>query len=258
MPRLGVSKEDIFQAANEIAASGEMPTMHKIRDVLGGRGSGVTLHKYLMQWKKELLKHANQKDTKEHESANANTSKVQSNPVANEALETKYHVVSHALIDKEQENIKLEKECLTLRENLGEVTQQFKVLTAAHEVLSQSFETLKSDRDSFLEKMVLDKDKQIERLKSELQQTNEKYLDAIQQVGQKGDKNLIAEKVKSMNLVEKNKRLSQEVVDIQKKLESARAVVKPLKKQIAEQDEIIGRFVSWEELKAFNEGALDE
>ena len=56
MPRLGVSKEDIFQAANEIAASGEMPTMHKIRDVLGGRGSDVTLHKYLTQWKKSLLK----------------------------------------------------------------------------------------------------------------------------------------------------------------------------------------------------------
>ena len=219
MPRLGVSKEDIFQAANEIAASGAMPTMHKIRDVLGGRGSDVTLHKYLTQWKKALLKYANQKDIKEHESDNGTATKVQSSSVANEALEAKYHVVSHALIDKEQENLKLEKECLTLRENLGEVTQQFKVLTAAHEVLSQSFETLKSDRDSFLEKMVLDKDRQIERLKSELQQTNEKYLDAIQQVGQKGDKNLIAEKVKSMNLVEKNKRLSQEVVDIQKKLD---------------------------------------
>ena len=47
-----ISKEDIFEAATQIFASGTTPTQAKVRSHLG-RGSFSTINKYLAQWRKE-------------------------------------------------------------------------------------------------------------------------------------------------------------------------------------------------------------
>ncbi len=50
-----VTKVEVYKAANDIAACGEMPSIKMVRTFLGDRGSESTLQKYLKEWKLELL-----------------------------------------------------------------------------------------------------------------------------------------------------------------------------------------------------------
>lgn len=53
-----LNKKVVFGASNRLAVSLKMPTIKDLRAALGGSGSETTLHKYLNQWKIELLKMA--------------------------------------------------------------------------------------------------------------------------------------------------------------------------------------------------------
>lgn len=50
MGRIGITKEDVFVAANQVLASGQKPTNDRIRKILG-TGSFNTICKYLAEWK---------------------------------------------------------------------------------------------------------------------------------------------------------------------------------------------------------------
>lgn len=50
-----VTKEEIYKAANELAAEGVMPSNQNVRVQLGNRGSESTIQKYLKDWKYDLL-----------------------------------------------------------------------------------------------------------------------------------------------------------------------------------------------------------
>lgn len=51
----GITKDDIYAAANKLAADGVMPSNDKIRAALGNTGSEATIQKYLKEWKHDLL-----------------------------------------------------------------------------------------------------------------------------------------------------------------------------------------------------------
>lgn len=51
MSRLGVSFEEVAVAAIALVEAGELPTIEKIRDQLGKRGSFSTISKYLKEWR---------------------------------------------------------------------------------------------------------------------------------------------------------------------------------------------------------------
>jgi hypothetical protein len=50
-----VTKEDVFIAADLLAAEAIMPSILGVRKLLGDKGSESTLQKYLKEWKKNLL-----------------------------------------------------------------------------------------------------------------------------------------------------------------------------------------------------------
>jgi len=58
-----VTKQEIYKAANEIAACGEMPSIKMVRTFLGDRGSETTLQKHLKDWKLELLQRGTNSDS---------------------------------------------------------------------------------------------------------------------------------------------------------------------------------------------------
>lgn len=51
----GLTREEIFAAADVVASQGEMPSIKSVRVQLGDRGSETTLLKYLREWKERLL-----------------------------------------------------------------------------------------------------------------------------------------------------------------------------------------------------------
>lgn len=49
MARVGITKEQVFAAANQLVAQGTHPSINAVRDVLG-TGSNGTIHKHLKEW----------------------------------------------------------------------------------------------------------------------------------------------------------------------------------------------------------------
>lgn len=60
MGRLGISYEQVTEAADEILAAGSVPTIEKIRFKLGGTGSNSTINRHLNDWKKFRLQSSSQ------------------------------------------------------------------------------------------------------------------------------------------------------------------------------------------------------
>ncbi|MCW1908592.1 MAG: DNA-binding protein [Candidatus Saccharibacteria bacterium] len=50
-----ITRQEVFAAANMLAAQGDMPSILSVRKALGNRGSESTLQKYLKEWKANLL-----------------------------------------------------------------------------------------------------------------------------------------------------------------------------------------------------------
>ena len=55
MGRIGITYEQVAQAAETILMEGQNPTIHRVRASLGDTGSITTINKYLNQWKSEKL-----------------------------------------------------------------------------------------------------------------------------------------------------------------------------------------------------------
>lgn len=51
MARIGITKEDVIQAANVLVAEGKSPTVLNVRKTLGNTGSNTTINKHLSEWK---------------------------------------------------------------------------------------------------------------------------------------------------------------------------------------------------------------
>jgi transcription termination factor NusB len=60
-----VTKNDVFKAADSLAAKSKMPSILTVRKVLGNKGSESTLQKYLKEWKINLLLSVNKCATNE-------------------------------------------------------------------------------------------------------------------------------------------------------------------------------------------------
>lgn len=55
MSRLGVTYDEVAEAAFAINQTGAVPTIDKIRAHLGGTGSNTTISKYLQQWRQQIF-----------------------------------------------------------------------------------------------------------------------------------------------------------------------------------------------------------
>ena len=50
MARVGITKEQVFGAANKLLSQGIHPSINAVREELGGTGSNGTIHKHLKVW----------------------------------------------------------------------------------------------------------------------------------------------------------------------------------------------------------------
>ena len=64
MSRLGITYDEVADAARSIETNGETPTIDKIRSFLGETGSNTTISKYLNMWRRQTLPLSKDKENK--------------------------------------------------------------------------------------------------------------------------------------------------------------------------------------------------
>ncbi|MDB6097145.1 MAG: hypothetical protein JWM09_1423 [Francisellaceae bacterium] len=249
-----LNKKIIFAAASQMANIGKMPTIKDIRELLGGKGSETTLHKYLDLWKKELLKCALKleyiNDYDRDKIEKLSTEKL----TLEKALElqiSKNKIMADELMQKEKENFIILKENTALNENLEELTAHYKNLIIKHEASEKNYQNLKNEREYSLDKILNDKNAHIERLNTELKEMHQCHFNLIQNKGRHSDELIMKEKLKNIYLSDEIQALKREIQSLQLRAEKAEKAKAPLQIELKRQQALIQKFISWEQLKSY-------
>jgi len=253
MARKGITKNEVKLSANGFVKEGLLPTAAGIRERLG-RGSLTTIQKYFREWKKESYQNiVTPKSGSLAEEGLLKEPSVKLQALEKRLMELEEHnkALNQELMKKEQENLKLNKENLQLSQNLKELTDTYKNLSIRFESLNNAYKDLKCERDSTLEKMMSDKNRQIERLTQELKEVNGTHFNILREVGRKGDEALIQEKVACINLKEKVNELQKQIKLMEERLILEAKAKEPLQREIKQQKALIDHFITWEQLQSF-------
>lgn len=210
MGRPGISKDDVYNAAQALAEGGTVPTMHAVHAYIGS-GSLSTIHKYLLQWKKERLlkpaiKIAPSKDAikaKKILEDNADLESVIESQIKQNST------LSYQLISAEQSSDQLKQEVGLLQSELTSVK-------AENSELLNLITEIKSQHSEIINLLLTDKNSEIESLKQELFTVHKASLDLVRSTSFAGQDVLINERIKNINLHEKIKLLTDNIKNFAK------------------------------------------
>ncbi len=210
MGRRGITKEDVYNAAQALAESGIVPTMHAILSHLGS-GSLSTIHKYLLQWKldrllKPAIKIAPSKDAIKAKTileANTDLEKIIQHQINQNSN------LSYQLMSAEQELNKLKVEMAALLAELDKAKDK-------NAELSRLVIEIKSQYTGTINLLLVDKNNEIESLKQELFTVHKASLDLVRSTSFAGQDILINERIKNINLHEKIKLLTTNIKNFAK------------------------------------------
>jgi len=233
-----LNKKVVFEAANRLSASLKMPTIRDLREELGGSGSETTLHKYLNQWKIELLKMAPnlREDTVgDNEKLGSTKEDIKALTQALENQQSEKKILSVELIKSEKENLNLKVHNQQLQKELKVVTEEHKILTIKCEHLEKLCQAITQERQAIAAAVLQDQSQKIEALQLELRQVNQDSLEQIKKMGFAGDDAMIREKVKTINLEDKVHSLTEQVKALEKSLTIEKAASESLRQHIKAQ-----------------------
>ena len=209
-----VTSQEIFQVAAELAAQEKMPTIASVQVALGGRGSVVTIHKYLKQWKKRCLALASTtqkhgpKDPRESTACMDQQGRLEA-LLENQA--TQHKMVVAEFIRSEKEVIDLKNENNALQEALKALDQKNREVVLKSEHLEKLCESIQAERRAMAEAIAQNQQKYIESLQQELREVNQYALAKLKTMGYEGDEALMAEKVRVIHLEDKLKSLESDL-----------------------------------------------
>ena len=207
-----ISCEQIFIVANELAKSGKMPTVVKVRIGLGHKGSASTIHKYLNEWKFRLLQNAALIDHKD-------VSYKQENLILHDnlaKLQASLQAITLELSELEARELLLINEKQQLLQTKMLLEAQVAGLNKQVDSLSTVLAELKSEREATIAAIVSDKNQHIARLEDELKKLQASYLDSIREQSTKAHDSLMDEKVKIINLQHELARIKKELVSYER------------------------------------------
>jgi hypothetical protein len=228
MPKQHVTKTKVFLAAKELAATGVMPTIVKIREQLKGKGSDTTIHRYLTDWKEQYLKLAcqtldvtaiNLEKNKQYDEIYKENNQLKINLAKQQE---QCQILANELAKTEKLKLELgNKYTLLEQENI-----QLKELTTNLSVEKDKFQGLYQEisleRELAIEKILTDKNALIESLRQELANINASSIKQIKDLSFGINDNLIQEKVKVINLQEKVAVLTKQIQELRLELQTAR------------------------------------
>jgi hypothetical protein len=210
MGRLGISKDDVYNAAQALAESGVVPTMHAVHRQIGS-GSLTTIHKYLLQWKHErflkpAIKIAPSKDAVKAKKILEEHADLEN--IIQRQIEQN-STLSYQLLASEQDAAKLKQETRILLAELAAVK-------AENAELQRLVLEIKTHHNDVVNLLLLDKNSEIESLKQELFTVHKASLELVRSTSFAGQDVLINERIKNINLHEKIKLLTDNIKNFAK------------------------------------------
>lgn len=195
MSRTGVTFQQVELAAEKILATGESPTIEKVRRLLGGTGSNSTLSKHLHEWRserlcaststlpapnlppdpvnaavdrvwKEMAKESEAKIQTMRSHYETETSRIQQQLASiqevNDSLTQERNALQQAYHQQTAE-----KELLSL--DLKALQQQYQILQEQHTLLEQHYQILKQESTKHLAELRLSHQQTIEQYQAKHQ-----------------------------------------------------------------------------------------
>jgi chromosome segregation ATPase len=253
MQKQRINKQKIFDAAKVIAHMDKEPTITNVRAYLAFTGSQTTLHKYLKEWRLRCFKTYDDnyiRDTEQKDLANLQEkNKVLATTI--EKMEEHGKIVANEFAKTERKNVELTQKLFKLENQLDVLKKEFDELKNTKEHLDSLYRDLKEEREILFGKMERDKDQLIASLREELHQINQTSLEKIQNVSYSGHELLMQEKVKTINLEEKVKFLTEDIVKVQRELEVVHKVINPLKSHINQLEKLIAENLTSKQLRDY-------
>jgi len=253
MQKQRINKQKIFDAAKIVAHLDKEPTTTNVREYLAYTGSQTTLHKYLKEWRMKCFQ-AYQSDNMLEAAPQEITKLQKENDSLTQIIakmEEHSKIVANEFAKTERKNIELTQKVVQLESQKTLLEKEFIELKKDKEHTNNLYRDLKEEREILLGKMERDKDQLIASLQEELRQTHQKSLEKIQDISYHGHDLLMQEKVKAMNLEEKNKNLSVEMAKLQLELNNTNRIVEPLKTRIKQLEKLIAENITVEQLKEY-------
>ena len=226
---IGITKADVFEAANTLVAEGMDPTQESVRVYLG-RGSKGTIHKYLKAWKWACF-HAYQNQSVVGDSVGSKkwaTEKRRLEAIIKNQMEQN-EKLSLELVDSELENASLKEQVKNLEKTVVQNEENILLKEADCQAAQEALATLKGERKEVLQHILGDKNQQIESLREEIKVLNTESRKEAIEAGYKAQEDLMNERVININLKEKIKGLEKTVSDLQQRLLQAQVAHQRLK-----------------------------
>ena len=212
-------KNQIFDAANAISNSGNIPTLNKVREYLG-TGSKVTIHKYFRQWKQECFKNFSSLnkivaiDNNLLEEHSFLKLELQRQLERNDSY-------AQELINAEKTNIELKEEILQLQSSIKQSQLELAEIKAAKKTLEQINKQIQNKLDIHSNQAIQKMQQTIDDLRLELKTLNETSINALRETSNQGHEALMQEKVANINLQTKIDSLTKELLENKKQLNEA-------------------------------------
>jgi len=219
MARPGITQDDVYQAAQDIAEAGAFPTISSVHAKLG-TGSLGTIHKHLLAWKQErllapALKFETGKDA------------IKVKTIVNEKIEletvvqkqvTQNVAMSARLLSLEQENTELKAKLTTALDKIQGLSAENSDLIAKIATHDALLAELKVAHTETLNIILADKNSEIESLKSELKTVHLASVEMVRKTSFEGQDLLMIERVKTINLSDQLKALNAKIAQVEQKL----------------------------------------
>ena len=252
MARTGVTKQEVYKAANIIAAKQLIPSITELKKLLG-RGSTTTIHKYFKSWKQECYQRGSNTSGVDLIKYNTITEEIHTLKQTLNKQTSKNAQLSTQLIQAEQNLAQLKETHQTLFNAFNLLKEQALLLEAEKEKYKTALESVMAERDQVLATVLNQQNQLIESLRQELKEVNQISIERVKELGRKGDDALIEEKVKSINLQEEITQQKQIIEELKLQLLKNQESIIPLKKEITRQRKFIEEVVSFEQLQRYEQ-----
>lgn len=255
MTRKGISKQQIFTAAQELVARREIPTALKVRSLLA-TGSIATIQKYLQEWKKSCFSKSifdliSNTDTQTYQEL------IEEKRILKDSFNKQIKQNEHyaqELINAEKANIELKEEINQLQTQLQKLQSELNELKNINNFLEHTTTDIKNKLENNDNKTIYTLQQTVDNLRAELKKINETSLEALREASTTGHEALMQEKVTSINLQATVDSLHKELIDNKKQLFDAtlkyQAQTQALLRQIDWQQKIIKEQIGDDKLRA--------
>lgn len=165
MSRLGITFEEVAEAASHVQNNGQIPTIDKIRNYLGGTGSNTTISKYLSMWRTQSASAPYQRDNRQDtpdivksavdkvwqeikDQADAEVAAVKEQAKEQiEAAENKAVIAANALSEFQDKNQLLTNEFNALLADKELLVLDMKALRNEHQQLQDKYQSLQEKHE---------------------------------------------------------------------------------------------------------------